>query len=798
MNNNVADANVPSGRQSLQSSLEREADAFAAVRIVQQQVASSESSQINVPQPQADKEAVPALDVDRLFRKAVRAAEELDGIATIEPSEESVFSARSVSSADGDDDDGSDDDDDEDLCSVQQPVIAASAVAPPDLPPPPLPPLLNRAAFDRVLESATGTDRASLEAKIEAIDVELRALRKLGNEQRRAMYAASGLPLTTGARRVALGLFCLLLLFLGARRSGYAFANATRRVTVDKELLFADSQIAKTFADVSTLEEAWQWIRGPLLDGVFGDDDGFGRPPTWTNATFVFGTNVLLGGVRLRLVRVQRDECGAVPAAVQPLFVNGGRFDCWPAHSVAREAHDTFGVGAEFVWRAVGAAPFAGRVSSYSGDGYLAFLRAASHGFDVGTLRAYVDSLQRRQWSDRAARALFVDYALVSGSSGQVISNTALFEVPPDGGVLPFSRSVVIERLEATTADDRVDLACYVVLSLLIAFKTVSMTRAIVRESVKFYRSRASRAASRRRSERGSFEFRQLLSLTRNQAQLRGQQTESWLGRAQVLAATAVRLYVPWIFQSRLFWFELLYVVLAWSMLGWRVYLALGYAALMRDVEQRMVVLVDPQPDLARFVDASGTADAQRTFNLLFASLAVVAWPLFALHVAAANASLFQVTVVARAIRKFIDFAFLFFGVVVGFSQALHVAFQDSIFGFGTYWRALISTFQALLGSYDYDATQTVEPALAPYFFVALAVFGSMFMFNLIISFLGTAIADAEQVLEEQREWRRAFDVTARRERRLLEYSDGLIDRRDELERQQERRTTDRNSDFDD
>jgi hypothetical protein len=234
-NNNVADVNVPSGRQSLQSSLEREADAFAAVRIVQQQVASSESSQINVPQPQADKEAVPVLDVDRLFRKAVRAAEELDGIATIEPSEESVFSARSVSSADGDDDDGSDDDDDEDLCSVQQPVIAASAVAPPDLPPPPLPPLLNRAAFDRVLESATGTDRASLEAKIEAIDVELRALRKLGNEQRRAMYAASGLPLTTGARRVALGLFCLLLLFLGARRSGYAFANATRRVTVDKD-----------------------------------------------------------------------------------------------------------------------------------------------------------------------------------------------------------------------------------------------------------------------------------------------------------------------------------------------------------------------------------------------------------------------------------------------------------------------------------------------------------------------------------------------------------------------------------
>jgi hypothetical protein len=49
--------------------------------------------------------------------------------------------------------------------------------------------------------------------------------------------------------------------------------------------------------------------------------------------------------------------------------------------------------------------------------------------------------------------------------------------------------------------------------------------------------------------------------------------------------------------------------------------------------------------------------------------LCLTAWPLFALHLAATNASLFQVTIVYKAMGKFVDFAFIFFGAVLGLTQ---------------------------------------------------------------------------------------------------------------------------------
>jgi hypothetical protein len=54
--------------------------------------------------------------------------------------------------------------------------------------------------------------------------------------------------------------------------------------------------------------------------------------------------------------------------------------------------------------------------------------------------------------------------------------------------------------------------------------------------------------------------------------------------------------------------------------------------------------------------------------------------------------------------------------------------------------------------------TDFYSPSLAPVMFVMLTLFGAIFMLNLIISFLSTAIADAEAALARQTNARKSFD----------------------------------------
>ena len=50
-------------------------------------------------------------------------------------------------------------------------------------------------------------------------------------------------------------------------------------------------------------------------------------------------------------------------------------------------------------------------------------------------------------------------------------------------------------------------------------------------------------------------------------------------------------------------------------------------------------------------------------------------------------------------------------------------------------------------------------------------------MMNLLISFLGTAVGDAERVLSQQRQYRELFDESARRRRKLIRFREAIENR---------------------
>ena len=61
------------------------------------------------------------------------------------------------------------------------------------------------------------------------------------------------------------------------------------------------------------------------------------------------------------------------------------------------------------------------------------------------SMRRYVDELERIGWADVATRALFIEFALLNGATGALMSGRAAFEVTSGGGVVPIHRFTVIQ-----------------------------------------------------------------------------------------------------------------------------------------------------------------------------------------------------------------------------------------------------------------------------------------------------------------------------------------------------------------
>ena len=96
------------------------------------------------------------------------------------------------------------------------------------------------------------------------------------------------------------------------------------------------------------------------------------------------------------------------------------------------------------------------------------------------------------------------------------------------------------------------------------------------------------------------------------------------------------------------------------------------------------------------------------------------------------------------------------------------------LFAFSTLWRSVIATFQSILGGFAYTDAYAAHHLLAPVLYFVLTLFGTLFIANLMIGYLGSAIGDAQASLQEQREFRSVFDRLARRRRVLCAFRDAL------------------------
>ncbi|KAJ0398219.1 hypothetical protein P43SY_006351 [Pythium insidiosum] len=185
--------------------------------------------------------------------------------------------------------------------------------------------------------------------------------------------------------------------------------------------------------------DVWNFISGPLHETLFAE--------SWPNGDrfavdvdsqlgVVGGTNILLGGVQLRMLRVQTTTC-------QP---DNAR--CFPSFSLGRE-RKTPVPHADFTerWSASKdslspANAFVGRLGTYPNHGFRHFIprldRKGSQA--VCGPRCQLETLRRNDWIDASARALFIEFNLYNAAADLHVAATILFEFTSVGGVLTTTR----------------------------------------------------------------------------------------------------------------------------------------------------------------------------------------------------------------------------------------------------------------------------------------------------------------------------------------------------------------------
>lgn len=194
----------------------------------------------------------------------------------------------------------------------------------------------------------------------------------------------------------------------------------------------------RSLHDVHLIDDVWHYVLHPLHDGLFPDrwyNGDLYATDTISPLGVVDRTNVLLGGLQLRLLRVRNVTCDTLQH--QP---------CYPAFSDGTE-HTSQLIGSHVtddVWSPPPSDArhrrFHGKLAAYPSSGYRRFiprlsLAVATNSSSCGPF-CQLAYLQRAEWLDASARALFVEFNVYNPAVGAHCAVTVLFEFPPTGSVV--------------------------------------------------------------------------------------------------------------------------------------------------------------------------------------------------------------------------------------------------------------------------------------------------------------------------------------------------------------------------
>lgn len=199
----------------------------------------------------------------------------------------------------------------------------------------------------------------------------------------------------------------------------------------------SSTSLGRSLQDVNSVDDVWSYVLNPLHETLFQDHwyngERFVADLVDSQLGVVDRTNVLLGGLQLRLVRVKNATCG--------------RQTCYPPYSRDVELKSVVET-ATFVDRwsdpnpsSTASTDFQGKLAVYSSSGgYRQFIPRLNTTLatDNSTCGPYcqLTTLRSAKWIDRSSRALFAEFNVYNAAVDAHCAVRILFEFAATGGVV--------------------------------------------------------------------------------------------------------------------------------------------------------------------------------------------------------------------------------------------------------------------------------------------------------------------------------------------------------------------------
>lgn len=210
----------------------------------------------------------------------------------------------------------------------------------------------------------------------------------------------------------------------------------------DLNYLIRDDQINYlTPADITDVWTVIEMVVVPMLLPERHDNGDLITTPT--ERLMVTGQNRLLGGIRMRQVRVDAQECDVASLCEDDpecefLTTPGASeifAECYPEYTKSSEMKTPFTYGSQTMnWSSkeenVEQMVYFAAYASYGGGGYVVDLP-----LDHQAAASRLYELRANKWIDRATRALFVDFNLYNANENLHTVSRISYEFPSVGGV---------------------------------------------------------------------------------------------------------------------------------------------------------------------------------------------------------------------------------------------------------------------------------------------------------------------------------------------------------------------------
>ncbi|CAM4726777.1 unnamed protein product [Leuciscus chuanchicus] len=222
-----------------------------------------------------------------------------------------------------------------------------------------------------------------------------------------------------------------------------------------------------SFYYISSVNDVWTYMEGPLLDGLYWNKWYNDEPLQNENQSFIYYENLLLGVPRIRQLKVKSNSCKVHKDFQQEIS------KCFDVYSDKKEDDSRFGMINGTAWqyhseKEIKGSNHWGILTTYSGAGYYQDLAKTKE-----ESAAILDDLKENLWLDRGTRVLFIDFSAYNANINLFCVVRLVVEFPATGGAIPSYQIRTVKLIRYVTTWDFFIIGCEIVFCVFILYYIV-------------------------------------------------------------------------------------------------------------------------------------------------------------------------------------------------------------------------------------------------------------------------------------------------------------------------------------